>query len=75
MNLTVTTNEAAAILGLKTGAAVRMLVLRGDLQPLVRGVRPLTFHETDVIELELARRTTEERDQVARLAETWRSLA
>lgn len=70
----ISTSVAAQILGVRTDAAVRMLVLRGALEPLDRGARPLMFWERDVIALEYARRTRAERERVAKLAERWRAL-
>lgn len=69
----VTTSEAAAILGFRTDAGVRMLVLRRQLEPLDRTARPLVFRESDVIDLEFARRSRADRDRLASLAEQWRA--
>lgn len=70
-DLLVTTSEAASILGI-SDAGVRMLVMRGDLDPLDRSARPMHFWEADVVELEHARRSRARRTEVARLAREWR---
>ena len=67
--MTITTAEVADMLGV-TPSRVRQLVMEGDLQPTVRGSKPLTFCESDVVEYELA--TRRNRDRIARLAERWR---
>ena len=67
--LTVTTTEAAAILGVGE-AGVRMMVLRGELEPLCRGTRPLRFWEHHVAEVEHQRRPAEERDKMVTRLET-----
>ena len=70
-DLLVTTSEAASILGI-SDAGVRMLVMRGDLNPLDRGARPMHFWEREVVDLEHARRPRSRRDEVSRLAREWR---
>jgi len=67
--MTITTAEVADMLGV-TPSRVRQLVMEGDLEPTVRGVKPLTFREVDVVEYELA--TRRNRARIARLAEQWR---
>ena len=67
--MTITTAEVADMLGV-TPSRVRQLVMEGDLQPTVRGSKPLTFREVDVVEYELA--TRRNRARIARLAEQWR---
>ena len=69
-DLLVTTSEAASILGI-SDAGVRMLVMRGDLDPLERSTRPLIFREDEVVELEYRRRTKGRREEVQRLAREW----
>lgn len=66
----VTTSEAAGILGV-TESGVRMLVLRGDLEPISRGARPLTFWTETVVELEYRRRPKAQKRRVQELAEQW----
>ena len=67
--MTITTAEVADMLGV-TPSRVRQLVMEGDLEPTVRGAKPLTFREVDVVEYELA--TRRDRDRISRLAECWR---
>ena len=67
--MTITTAEVADMLGV-TPSRVRQLVMEGDLEPTVRGAKPLTFREVDVVEYELE--TRRNREQIARLAEQWR---
>lgn len=69
--MTITTAEVADMLGV-TPSRVRQLVMEGELEPCVRGSKPLTFREAEVVEYELANRR--ERDRVARLAEAWRAV-
>lgn len=66
----VTTPDAARILGISK-AGVRMLVMRGELEPLVRSTRPLVFREDEVVELEYRRRAKGRREEVQRLAREW----
>ena len=70
MSEIVTTSEAAGILGV-TEQGVRMLVLRGELEPLERATRPLTFWAQEVVELEFRRRKPAERERISRLAAEW----
>lgn len=69
-DLLITTSEAASILGI-SGAGVRMLVMRGDLDPIERSTRPLVFREDEVVELEYHRRTKGRREEIQRLAREW----
>ena len=66
----VTTPDAARILGVSE-AGVRMLAMRGELEPLERATRPLIFREDEVVELEYRRRTKGRREEVQRLAREW----
>ena len=66
----VTTPDAARILGISE-AGVRMLVMRGELEPLERSTRPLIFREGEVVELEYRMRTKGRREEVQRLAREW----
>lgn len=69
--MTVTTGEAAAILGV-SDAHVRMLVRRGKLEPLHRlpHPEPMQFWRTTVVEYEYAHRR--DRESLTLLAERWR---
>ena len=66
----VITPDAARILGISE-AGVRMLVMRGKLEPLQRSTRPLIFHEDEVVELEYRRRTKGRREEIQQLAQKW----
>jgi len=77
---TLTTREAAAVLGLGP-SGMRMLVLRGKLTPLKRGAHPLRFPADDVWRLEAARRGAAEmgeiqaaHDEAGRLASQVRAV-
>lgn len=71
--MTLTTSEVADMLRVSE-SRVRQLVMAGDLDPLVRGARPLTFDEAAVVEYE--HRTRRNADQIRQLAASWRgSLA
>ena len=65
--MTITSTEAAAILGLTT-ASIRSLVFRGDLAPVRPGARPLRFVREAVIELEWRRRSPSEKAHAADVA-------
>jgi excisionase family DNA binding protein len=54
--VTLTSAEAAEVLGVST-SGLRTLVERGRITPLAAGARPLTFHATDVFDLQVQRRT------------------
>lgn len=62
-----TTEQAADELDVTPGA-VRMMVLRGDLSPIVRGARPMRFHLLDVLALGERRLTSRERARLDRLS-------
>jgi excisionase family DNA binding protein len=63
-----TTTEVAQELGV-TPEAVRKLVQRGVLRPLVPGARPLRFALLDVAEVQVARLGRSERERLDTLAE------
>lgn len=65
--MTLTTDEAAARVGVSP-QAVRMWVLRGDLNPIRRGVKPLRFHEAEVIECRLGTMSKSRRKYLETLA-------
>lgn len=53
--MTVTTDEAAEIAGVDP-SVIRKWVLRGDLEPVRRGARPLRFHYDDVARVQREKR-------------------
>ncbi|RNL63634.1 DNA-binding protein [Nocardioides marmoriginsengisoli] len=54
--MTVTTDEAAEIAGVSP-VTVRSWVLRGDLEPVRRGAKPLRFHYEDVARVQREKRS------------------
>ena len=52
-------------------ATIRSWVLRGWLEPVRRGVRPLRFHDHDVAACAAQRRSRAERDRLDDLATRW----
>lgn len=72
--MTVTTDEAAEIAGV-SAATIRQWVLRGYLEPVRRGARPLRFEYDDVARCQRERRPNAWRQRHADLAERWRSCA
>ena len=63
--MTITSAEAAEILGLKV-ASIRSLARRGDLIPVRPNAHPLRFRREAVIELEWRRRSPAQREANAR---------
>lgn len=53
--MTVTTDEAAEIAGIDP-AVIRKWVMRGDLEPVRRGARPLRFDYDDVAHVQASKR-------------------
>ena len=70
--MTLTTAEVADLIGVSEGR-VRQLVMAGELVPLVRGSRPLTFAEIAVVEWEFEHRR--DNGRLSRLAAEWRDSA
>lgn len=54
--MTVTTDEAAEIAGVDA-ATIRKWVMRGDLEPVRRGAKPLRFHYDDVCRVQREKRS------------------
>jgi excisionase family DNA binding protein len=52
----VTTDEAAELAGVST-VTIRQWVVRGDLEPLRRGAKPLRFRYDDVAKVQREKRT------------------
>lgn len=69
-DLVVTLDEAAEQLDVSP-STIRTWVLRGHLEPLVRGARPLRFRASAVWACAEARRSQAERNRIATLARRW----
>lgn len=68
--MTVTTEEAAGLAGVSP-AAIRQWVVRGDLEPVRRGAKPLRFHYDDVARVQREKRPRSWRTRHAEAAERW----
>ena len=68
--MTVTTNEAAAIAGVDP-VTIRQWVLRGDLEPVRRGAKPLRFDYADVARVQREKRSAAWRRRHAEAREVW----
>lgn len=66
----VTTEEAATLAGV-TPNTLRVWVMRGDLEPLRRGARPLRFHYDDVARVQREKRSKAWRMRHAEAVEYW----
>ena len=66
--MTVTTDEAAALAGVSP-ATIRQWVVRGDLEPVRRGARPLRFHYEDVARVQRDKRGPRWRERHAEASE------
>lgn len=70
--MTVTTEEAAEIAGVST-SVIRQWVVRGDLEPVRRGAKPMRFHYADVARVQADKRSKAWRARHAEAAERWGS--
>jgi predicted site-specific integrase-resolvase len=68
--VTVTTDEAAIIAGVAP-TVIRQWVVRGDLEPVRRGAKPLRFHYEDVARVQREKRPRVWRERHAEAAERW----
>lgn len=70
--MTVTTEEAADIAGVSP-ATLRSWVMRGWLEPVRRGAKPLRFHYDDVARVQAERRPETWRRRHAEAADRWKA--
>lgn len=68
--MTVTTDEAAELAGVDP-AVIRKWVLRGDLEPIRRGAKPLRFHYDDVARVQREKRSKAWRRRHAEARSAW----
>lgn len=68
--MTLTTDEAAQVAGVDP-AVLRKWVLRGDLEPVRRGARPLRFHYDDVARVQREKRPKAWQARHAEAANRW----
>lgn len=54
-------------------STIRQWVVRGELEPVRRGAKPLRFIEADVIETQLRLRPAKWRREMAERATRWRA--
>lgn len=66
----VTTDEAAEISGVSP-ATIRQWVVRGDLEPVRRGAKPLRFHYDDIARVQREKRPKEWLDRQSAAREEW----
>lgn len=69
--MTVTTEEAAEIADVSP-ITIRGWVLRGDLEPVRRGAKPLRFHYDDVARVQREKRSDAWRRRHAEAVSVWR---
>lgn len=67
----VTTDEAAELAGISP-STIRSWVLRGLLEPVRRGAKPLRFRYDDVAEVQLSLRSDAWKRRHAEQAQRWR---
>ena len=70
--MTVTTDEAAELAGIDP-SVIRKWVLRGDLEPVRRGAKPLRFHYEDVCRVQREKRSKAWRARHSVAREAWAS--
>ena len=70
--MTVTTDEAAALIGVSP-VTIRGWVLRGELEPVRRGAKPLRFHFEDVAECQRRKRPRAWQARHAAAVQRWTS--
>ena len=68
--MTVTTDEAAHIAGVQP-VTIRQWVLKGWLEPVRRGAKPLRFHYDDVARVQREHRPRTWQTRHAEAAERW----
>lgn len=69
----VTTDEAAEIAGVPA-ATIRKWVMRGDLEPLRRGAKPLRFSYADVAAVQASKRSKAWRARHEAMSDRWASV-
>lgn len=70
--MTITTDEAAAMAGVSP-VTIRSWVMRGLLEPMRRGARPLMFWPADVARVQRDLRSREWVERHAQAVGTWQS--
>lgn len=68
--MTVTTDEAAVIAGVRP-VTIRQWVLKGWLEPVRRGAKPLRFHYDDVARVQREHRPETWRTRHAEAVDRW----
>lgn len=68
--MTVTTDEAATLAGVDP-TVIRKWVMRGDLEPVRRGAKPLRFHYDDVARVQREKRGKAWLERHAQAARRW----
>lgn len=68
--MTVTTEEAAEVAGV-TAATIRQWVVRGDLEPVRRGAKPLRFRYDDVARVQRQKRPNTWAARHAQARDAW----
>lgn len=72
--MTVTTDEAADIAGIDP-AVIRKWVMRGDLEPVRRGAKPLRFEYDDVARVQASKRSKSWQRRHAQARDAWLASA